>query len=87
MEHSIQPPLDEEEHAMSGPSKPTDQIPRHDGQPGHRLMMIICCIPILVLAIVLAATGVLGAGLAFTALVCVAMMGAMMVMMSGGGQK
>jgi hypothetical protein len=50
-------------------------------------MMIVCCIPILVIAIALAATGVLGVTLIFAAVMCVAMMGMMMVMMSRGGTK
>lgn len=37
--------------------------------------MIACCIPMLVIAIVLVATGVLGAGFILVAVMCTAMMG------------
>jgi hypothetical protein len=50
-------------------------------------MMIACCIPLLVIAITLVATGVVGAGLIFGAIMCTVMMAMMMAMMSGGGQK
>jgi amino acid transporter len=57
---------------------------------GHGWMMIACCIPLLVIAVVLVATGVVTAGFLFIALGCMAMMALMMVMMmrgmSGGGQ-
>jgi hypothetical protein len=53
--------------------------------------MILCCIPMLVIAGVLVATGVASASFLFAAIACSAMMAAMMVMMmrgmSGGGQN
>jgi len=46
-------------------------------------MMMACCVPMLVIAIVLVATGVVGANFIFAALMCTAMMAMMMKMMSG----
>jgi hypothetical protein len=51
---------------------------------GHGWMMIVCCIPMLVIAIALVATGVVGVGLLFAAIMCTAMMAMMMRAMSGG---
>lgn len=63
------------------PTAPHDQ--RHGGH-GH-WMMVACCIPMLVIAIVLVATGVAGAGFIFVAIMCTAMMWMMMRGMSQGG--
>jgi hypothetical protein len=46
-------------------------------------MMIACCIPMLVIAVLLVATGVASPGLLFGALACTAMMALMMRGMSG----
>lgn len=55
----------------------------HEGQEGHGYwMMIACCIPMLVIAIVLVATGVVGAGFIFITVMCTAMMAMMMRGMS-----
>ena len=59
----------------------------HVGHGGHSWMMIACCIPMLIIAIVLVATGVAGAGFIFVALMCTAMMWMMMRGMSGMGGK
>ena len=66
--------------------KPTDQH-GHDGHSGHGWMMVVCCIPMLVLAIVLVSTGVVGAGFIFVAIMCTLMMAMMMRMMSGGSEQ
>lgn len=53
----------------------------HDGHGGHRghgWMMMICCIPMIVIAVVLVATGVASPGFLFVALICTAMMALMM---------
>jgi hypothetical protein len=66
----------------------THQAPqqdKRDGHAGHGWMMIACCIPMLVIAIVLVATGVAGVGFIFAAVMCTAMMAMMMRMMSSGG--
>ena len=65
-----------------------DPVPRHDepqksGQ-GH-WAMIACCIPMLVIAVVLVATGVAGVGFIFAAVMCTLMMAMMMRGMSAGG--
>jgi hypothetical protein len=57
------------------------------GHSRHGWMMMACCIPVLVIAITAVATGLVGAGLIFGAIMCVVMMAVMMRMMSGGGQK
>ena len=62
----------------------TQQTPQQEqggGRGGHKWMMIACCIPMLVIAIVLVATGVAGAGFIFVAIMCTAMMAMMMRMM------
>lgn len=62
---------------------PRDQGGGHGGH-GH-WMMVACCTPMLVIAIVLVATGVAGAGFIFAAIMCTAMMWMMMRGMSQGG--
>ena len=59
----------------------TDQTPereKHRGHRGHGWMMIACCIPMLAIAIALVATGVAGPGFIIAAVLCTAMMAAMM---------
>jgi hypothetical protein len=64
---------------------------QHGSHAGHGWMMILCCIPMLVIAVALVATGVVSASFLFAAIACFAMMAMMMVMMtrgmSGGGQN
>ena len=55
------------------------------GGRGHGLMMIACCIPMLVIAVVLVATGVASPGFIFVALACTAMMAVMHLGMGHGG--
>jgi hypothetical protein len=63
---------------------------RHTGHSGHGWMMVACCIPLLVIAVVLVATGVATASFLFAAIACMAMMGLTMAMMirgmAGGGK-
>ncbi|MDN4175706.1 hypothetical protein [Nocardioides oceani] len=56
----------------------------HGAHGGHGLMMIVCCIPMLAIAGLLFLTGVAGSGIIVTALLCTAMMAAMMFAMPGG---
>jgi len=66
--------------------KPQTEDHDHDGgHGGHGWMMMVCCIPMLVIAVVLVATGVAGAGFIFAAIMCTAMMWLMMRGMSGSG--
>lgn len=61
------------------------QSPRHSG---HSWMMMICCIPMVAIAIALVATGVVGSGFLLGAGLCVAMMALMMRAMDhSGGQS
>ena len=54
------------------------------GHSGHHWMMIACCIPMLVIAVVLVATGVVGYGFILVAVACTGMMAMMMRGMSHG---
>ncbi len=56
----------------------------HSGHGRHRLMMIACCVPMLVIVGVLVATGVVGSGFILYAVLCTVMMAVMMFMMPGG---
>ena len=53
------------------------------GHEGHGMLMLLCCIPMLVIAVVLVASGVVSAGFLITAGGCTAMMFVMMRMMPG----
>lgn len=68
-------------------TKQTSQPDQQGGHSGHGWMMMICCIPMLVIAIVLVATGVAGPGFIFVAVMCTAMMAMMMKMMPGDEDK
>ena len=57
-----------------------------DGQrSGHGWMMMLCCVPMVVLAVALVATGVARVGFLFTAVLCVVMMAMMMRGMNHSG--
>jgi hypothetical protein len=61
--------------------------PGRDGQRkhgGHGLMMMLMCVPMLLIAGLLVATGAAGTGALVAAVLCMAMMAAMMFMMPGG---
>ena len=51
---------------------------KHGHGGHHGWMMIACCIPMLVIAVALVATGVASPGFLFVALMCTAMMAMMM---------
>ena len=55
------------------------------GHAGHGWMMIACCIPMLVIAVALVASGVASPGVLFAAFACTAMMALMMRGMDHGG--
>ena len=65
------------------PSAPDSKEHRRGGHGVHRLMMIACCIPMLLIAGLLFATGVAGSGVIFGALLCTVMMTVMMFSMPG----
>lgn len=50
---------------------------------GHHLMMLACCVPMLVIVGALVVSGAVGTGAIVYALICVAMMAAMMLFMPG----
>lgn len=71
--------------------KSTEQPDQHGsqcnhGHHGHGWMMMACCVPMLVVAVVLIATGVATFGALFSAIGCLLMMGAMMYAMSRAGR-
>ena len=67
------------------PPPPGDRKPKSGGR--HGWMMIACCIPMLAIAILLVATGVVGASFIFVAVACTAMMALMMRGMNHGGMN
>lgn len=56
----------------------------HEGHRSHSWMMIACCIPMLSIAGILVATGVVSVGFLFLAVGCTAMMALMMRGMGHG---
>lgn len=72
-----------DQHAVHEPDHPSAQHgPDHGGHAGHGWMMMICCVPMLVVAVALVATGTAGAGTIVVAIGCTLMMA---MMMRGGG--
>ena len=69
---------------MNETQHPHDQHDSGHGHGGHGWMMIACCIPMLVIAVALVATGVAGVGFIFAAVMCTLMMALMMRGMHGG---
>jgi len=61
-----------------------DQGHAHRGH-GHHWMMMACCVPMLVIAFALVATGTVGAGAVVVAIGCTLMMALMMGGMGGHG--
>jgi hypothetical protein len=57
----------------------------HGGHGGHGWMMMACCVPMIVIAIALVATGVASSRFLFTAIACTAIMALMMRGMDHGG--
>lgn len=63
-----------------------EPVRKEGGHRGHsHWLMMACCVPMLVIAIVLVASGVVGAGAILFALMCAGMMAMMMMGMSRGG--
>ena len=66
---------------------PADSVHDHRAGNGrHGLMMLACCVPMLIVAVALVATGVVGAGFLVFAVGCTLMMAMMMRGMSGAGK-
>jgi Flp pilus assembly protein TadB len=70
--------------SRSGEEQHAGHAVRPGGHAGHGWMMLICCVPMLVIALVLVATGVVSVGFLLVALACPAMMFLMMRGMQGG---
>jgi len=66
------------------PTRPPGD-PKAGGHGGHSWMMMVCCIPMLVIAVALVATGVASVGFLFVAVMCTVMMAMMMRGMNHGG--
>ena len=79
--HPVRPPQEDRSHHHHHAERTDDGVHRGHG----RWMMIACCIPMLIIAVVLVATGVVGFGFILVAVACTAMMALMMGGMSGGG--
>lgn len=81
--HSI-----DEERTMTEPHTHPPEVGQHaPSRGGHGWMMIACCIPMLAIAVLLVATGVVNPGFLIFAVGCTVMMALMMRAMNhGGGQ-
>lgn len=62
---------------------PDPEAERRESRWGHPLMMLVCCLPMLLIVGALVVTGVAGTGAIVYALICTAMMAAMMLFMPG----
>ena len=86
----IQPMGSDEQSSERRPSAVRSTHAEHEvpkgGHGGHGLLMIACCIPMLVIAVVLVATGVVNPGFLFAAIACTVMMALMMRMMMPGSR-
>lgn len=60
---------------------------RASGHGGHSWMMIACCIPMILIAVVLVTTGVVSPGFLVYAVACLGIMFMMMKMMDRSGMK
>ena len=72
---------------MSQPHAHDDAEDRAGHHGGHGWMMIACCIPMLAIAVVLVAIGVVSTGFLRFAVACTAMMALMMRGMSHGNTR
>lgn len=70
-------------HNLSTHTDPHPPEKAPAGHRGHGWMMMACCVPMLVIAVVLVATGVVSSGFLVTAVACTVMMAVMMRMMPG----
>jgi hypothetical protein len=70
---------------VDGKHQPASPAAGSTGHAGHGWMMIACCIPMLVIAVVLVATGVASRGFLVVAVGCTLMLALMMRGMGHGG--
>lgn len=73
------------DHAVHPKPVELSQHESHAGHGRHGWMMIVCCIPMLVIAAALLAVGVVSVGFLVFVVACTAMMVLMMRGMSAGG--
>lgn len=66
--------------------EPHRHEPMHKPHGGHGWMMLVCCIPMLVIAVALVAIGVVSASFILLAIACTVLMAVMMRGMDHGGQ-
>ena len=81
------PQADGHDHTMHSTPADPSQHETHAGHGGHGWMMILCCIPMLVIAAVLLAAGVVSVSFLVFVVACTAMMAFMMRGMSHGGSS
>lgn len=79
------PPPQHRDKAVQPTMTGSSQQDKQAGHGGHGWMMILCCLPMLVIAAVLLAVGVVSVGFLVFAVACTAMMAFMMRGMSHGG--
>ncbi len=72
------------QHEPETITQATPEEKGHSRHLGHGWMMIACCVPMLVIAVVLVATGVASPGFLVIAIGCTLMMAVMMVGMGHG---
>ncbi|HYS39663.1 MAG TPA: hypothetical protein VEO01_28940 [Pseudonocardiaceae bacterium] len=78
-------PRNHNTHTRGLARRPTNDIPTGPGgYRGHHWMMLACCVPMLAIAGILVATGVVGVGFLVVAVMCTAMMALMMGGMNHG---
>lgn len=79
------PPADPAEHTGHQETHlGHDAHSSHGGHGGHGLMMLVCCIPMVAVAVLLVVSGTASAGALVWVLGCMLMMAAMMFLMPGG---
>jgi hypothetical protein len=64
-------------------NRPDRELRQTIGHTGHGLLMLVCCVPMIVVAVALVATGIAGWAAPLWALGCLVMMTAMMLAMPG----
>jgi hypothetical protein len=69
---------------MTNP-EPNKAQSKHGGHGGHGWMMMVCCVPMLAIAVALVATGAASPSFILVAVMCTVMMAMMMGGMSHGG--
>lgn len=73
------------DHTQPATARPVTN-PRIGGKMRHRLMMIACCIPMLLIALGLVFAGVVSTSFLIFVVICTAMMALMMGGMHGGNK-